>query len=169
MLKTYKNDNFEFIEFNVNLFDIYNCIVNNYLRNKLLNIDSDILVFSNKRQFHIFYEKVKAVLEQLEELGLKFMNSNPTSNGYVKRYLENNTFNSQDMDYILKYTLKKLTRNKRNKSYYDIVILKEYMSKRAMKKLVVKYSLCNKLVSNNLEYLFIYCIYLRSKFFELYN
>lgn len=167
MHKKKKYYHFELRELNYNLPDIYNLIIDNYLRNVILGIDSDILVISSKKEFHIFRSKVMLILEYFENLGPKIMNDNISNNSGLRKYLEHNTFNQKDIDSIFNNTLNKITRKRQKKDYYDILVLKEYVDVNKMKHIIREYAVSDKTNVKLLEHHFIYCFYLRRKLLKL--
>ncbi len=163
------NYNFELIELNYNFYNLYDLVISNFLRQKTLFIYSDILIISNKKEFTIFYENIRLMLKYLKKFGLSFMNNNSTQNGLVKKYLEHDIFNKDDINYILQNTLNKVTRKPMRKDFYDILILDEDLNKSKLKRVIKKYTKSTKQNTMILEQHYIYCTHLKRKFLSLYN
>lgn len=168
--RTQKNNyNFELLEINYDFYSLYDLIITNYLRQKTLFICSDILIISNKKEFTIFYENIKSMLDYLKKFGLTYMNNNSTKNGQVKKYLEHQSFIQTDIDYILENTLHKITRKPLSTDFYDILILNDNLNKCKLKRVIKKYTKSSKKNTTILEQHFIYCTYIKRKFLDLYD
>lgn len=159
--------NFEFCLFSWEYKDIFDLIITNYLRNILNNIDSDILVISsNKKQFNLFCKEVNYLIN---ELSIDDIYENQKRNGLVKRYLERNEFQINDLEYLKVNMLKKFTNVDNNKKYYDIVILDESSAKQDLKKLVLSKAKSDKDIDNLLEQHFIYIVNYQREFNKIYD
>lgn len=167
MKKNNKYYNFEFCLFSYHPKDIFDLIIENYLREIVTNINSDILVISsNKKQFNLFYKKVSNLLNILT---IEDVYENQKRNGLVKRYLENHQFQINDLDYMKKTILNKISNVDNNKKYFDIVILDESITKLDLKKLVLAKTQSDKDIGNLLEQHFIYILNYQREFKKIYD
>ncbi len=159
--------NFEFCLFSWEDVDIFDLIIANYLREILVNINSDIFVISkNMIQFNSFYKRIEHFLTQLT---IEEVYEFKKSNGLVKKYLENHDFKLKDLEYLQNNILKKLHNVDNDKKYYDIVILDESFTKQNLKKLVLEKTRNDKDVSILLNQCFIYIVNYQKEFKKIYD
>ena len=167
MKKNDKYYNFEFCLFSYHSKDIFDLIIENYLREIVININSNILVISSsKKQFSLFYKKVNKLLN---ELTIDNVYENQKRNGLVKRYLESHQLQINDLEYLKVNMLKKFTNVDNSKKYYDIVILDESFTKQDLKKLVLSKTKSDKDIGNLLEQHFIYIVNYQREFNKIYD